>query len=159
MDWLSIIQQWKSLKDCLEAIQASPTAFKKQTSPANSEDCLEQSFRVFADPDANPKTIYQLFRLVLCIRERTKMGQCFERLINVSVNDLLEVASLPFYCIQGAGTHYPCVGYEGNPRYPVKMRLPGRILGLLPMPETGSDSQSTQDGSQQYLEIFGFGGQ
>ncbi|EEH19254.2 hypothetical protein PABG_01573, partial [Paracoccidioides brasiliensis Pb03] len=52
----------------------------------------------------------------------------------------------------------PFVGNEGNPRYPVKMRLPGQILGLLPMPETGSDSQSTEDGSAVSRNIWQFSG-
>lgn len=96
--------------------------------------CVEQAFRVFVNPHSNPRTVYQLFRLLPAMREKTVMRACFEGLLHAGANKSLENTFLPFYCIGGAGTHYPVMDDQGNPLYPWEMRLPRRILGLLPIP-------------------------
>ncbi|KKZ61185.1 hypothetical protein EMCG_04198 [[Emmonsia] crescens] len=93
------------------------------------------------------------------MREKTVMRAYFEGLFHDGAKESLENTFLPFYCIGGAGTHYPVMDDQGNPLYPSEMRLPRRILGLLPIPETDSNLQSAQDDYQQYFETFGFGGQ
>lgn len=120
--------------------------------------CLEHAFRLFSDPRSDPTAIYRVFRLVPCIRDKAKMYPFFRRLVSGGVEDPLELSTLPFYCIGGAGTHYPINDDLGNPVYPSNMRLPRRVLGLLPMAEIINEAGPAQD-SQRHLEIFGLGGQ
>lgn len=96
--------------------------------------CLEHAFRLFSDPRSHPTAIYRVFRLVPCIQDKAKMYPFFRRFISGGVNDPLELSTLPFYCIGGAGTHYPIRDNLGNPVYPSKMRLPRRALGLYRWP-------------------------
>ncbi|PGH27188.1 hypothetical protein AJ80_01145 [Polytolypa hystricis UAMH7299] len=72
--------------------------------------------------------------------------------------EIYRVFSLPSYCNGGAGTHYPALDGLGNPIYPHKMRLPRRVLGLLPMTDLDDDARPGCE-PERYLEIFGLGGQ
>lgn len=82
----------------------------------------------------------------------------FRELVTSTQEHSLEISALPFYCVGGAGTHYPAKDKVGDPFYLPNMRLPRRILGLLPVAgmegETSSDPQL-----HKHLEICGFGGQ
>lgn len=110
---------------------------------------------MFSDPRSDPLRVYQVFRLVPCIRDKEKMYPYFKRLVMGSCGDPLEVPGLPFYCIGGAGTHYPSVDISGKPAYPSNMRLPRRVLGILPVTnEPGSDCDT-----ETLLKVCGFGGQ
>ncbi|KAK2801386.1 hypothetical protein FQN50_007772 [Emmonsiellopsis sp. PD_5] len=119
--------------------------------------CLEQAYRLFCDPRSNPTTIYQIFRLVPCIQNKARMYPYFKQLITSGADDPLELFTLPFYCIGGAGTHYPATDYLGNPVYPSKMRLPRRRLGLFPFSESES-GPGIGVSDQERLEVFGLGG-
>ncbi|KAJ0415900.1 hypothetical protein BJY00DRAFT_326635 [Aspergillus carlsbadensis] len=92
--------------------------------------CLEYSYRLFTDAGADPREFYRVFRLVPCVKYREKMGKYLLCLVRSSANDRLDIPALPFYCIGGAGTHYPRV--EGGKRvWNEKMRLPRRVLGTV----------------------------
>lgn len=120
--------------------------------------CLEYAFRLFSDPRSHPNRIYQVFRLVPCIQNKAKMYPYFKRLVMAASGESLEIQALPFYCIGGAGTHYPLLDDTGNPIYPPKMRLPKRLLGVLPVVRCASDVESNWD-TDRLLEVYGFGGQ
>ena len=107
---------------------------------------LEYAFRLFTSTHSPPVEIYRVFRLVPCLRNRSKMYPYFRRLVCADTDDPLEVPTLPFYCIGGAGTHYPARDTAGNPIYPPKMRLPRRILSV------------GVDGPQRRLEACGLDG-
>ncbi|PLB39430.1 uncharacterized protein BDW47DRAFT_124429 [Aspergillus candidus] len=107
---------------------------------------LEHAFRLFTNAHSPPVEIYRVFRLVPCLRNRSKMYPYFRRLVCADTDNPLEVPTLPFYCIGGAGTHYPARDTAGNPIYPPKMRLPRRILSV------------GVDGSQRRLEACGLDG-
>lgn len=120
--------------------------------------CLEYAFRLFTDARSPPGTTYRVFRLVACVRDREKTSPYFRELVTGGIRDRLELPNLPFYCVGGAGTHYPPRDDQGNPMYPSNMRLPRRILGCMPLAGYASPDDATPD--QQYLlEMFGLSGQ
>lgn len=120
--------------------------------------CLEHGFRLFSDPRSHPLEVYRVFRLMPCMKDKERMYPYFKGLVGANINGNLEISSLPFYCVGGAGTHYPTQDALGNPIYPANMRLPKRILGLFPLEKTGNNSFSDLD-VQRRLEICGFGGE
>lgn len=120
--------------------------------------CLEYAYRLFIDASSNPKDIYRVFRLVPCIRDRSKMEPYFRRLVDGGIQESLEILTLPFYCIGGAGTHYPQRDENGIPIYPPNMRFPGRILGILPTASSEADSSVRRQSKEQNLALLGFGG-
>lgn len=119
--------------------------------------CLEYAFRLFLDPRSPPTTTYRVFRLVACVQDKGKTYPRFRELVTGGIQDPLELPSLPFYCVGGAGTHYPLRDALGDPVYPSNMRLPNRILGCMSFP----DGQSNNTGldRQKLLELFGLDGQ
>ncbi|KAL5366452.1 hypothetical protein BJX96DRAFT_169942 [Aspergillus floccosus] len=119
--------------------------------------CLEHAFRLFTDPRSHPQEVYRVFRLVPCMKEREKMYPYFQRLITTTTREALEICSLPFYGIGGAGTHYPVKDALGNPVYPQNMRLPKRILGLLS--KVKARGTTSIDEVQRHLELCGYGGE
>lgn len=119
--------------------------------------CLEYAFRLFSDSRSHPNRIYQVFRLVPCIQNKAKMYPYFKRLVMAGSKESLEIQALPFYCIGGAGTHYPILDDMGSPIYPPKMRLPKRLLGVLPVVRSASDIGLNWD-TGRLLEVCGFGG-
>ncbi|KAL4939664.1 hypothetical protein BDV06DRAFT_198346, partial [Aspergillus oleicola] len=92
--------------------------------------CLEHIWRLFSDARSNPQEIYRVFRLVPCIKWREKFGKYLLCLVRSGSHEPLDLPALPFYCIGGAGTHYP-ERNEGKPVYPENMRLPRRILSTM----------------------------
>lgn len=118
---------------------------------------LEHAFRIFSDPHSNPYEVFQVFRLVPCFREREKMYPYFKNLVTLDCSHPLEILSLPFYGVGGAGTHYPDLNEASDPIYPPKMRLPRRILGILPTAER-SDILDIDRAQPNPLELCGFGG-
>jgi hypothetical protein len=119
--------------------------------------CLEYAFRLFADSRSEPLEVYRVFRLVPCIQDKTRMYPYFRRLVSAGTKDALELPTLPFYAIGGAGTHYPRKDEMGNPVYPSNTRLPRRVLGMFHT--LGLMSASGQGSNQQnYLELCGYGG-
>ncbi|KAL3472281.1 hypothetical protein BJX99DRAFT_9105 [Aspergillus californicus] len=92
--------------------------------------CLEYSYRLFTDPGADPQEFYRVFRLVPCVKYKEKMARYLLCLVRSGSQETLDICALPFYCIGGAGTHYPLVK-NGEPVYPDNMRLPRRILTTL----------------------------
>ncbi|CAG8248906.1 unnamed protein product [Penicillium nalgiovense] len=119
---------------------------------------LEHAFRIFSDMRSDPLEVFRIFRLVPCFRDRAKMYPYFRDLVTSERGNSLEIYTLPFYCIGGAGTHYATKDGEGNPIYPSKMRHPRRILGTLPMSGIPGDQNSVYQ-TQSHLELCGFGGQ
>ncbi|KAF7128280.1 hypothetical protein CNMCM5793_002822 [Aspergillus hiratsukae] len=117
---------------------------------------LEHAYRLFTDPCSQPREIYRVFRLVPCIQDKEKTQPYFERLLQGGCHEPLELPALPFYCIGGAGTHYPDLDGHGKKVYPLNMRMPGRVLGILP---EGSEAGPTGGEGLGLLEICGFGGQ
>lgn len=114
--------------------------------------CLEHAYRVFADPRSDPREIYRMFRLVPCVRDRGKTQPRFRQLLMGGRTDPLEVSSLPFYNVGGAGSHFPDLDEDGNAIYPVNSRMPRRVLGVLPWDELGK-------GDVEALEVHGLGGE
>ncbi|PYH85230.1 hypothetical protein BO82DRAFT_371671 [Aspergillus uvarum CBS 121591] len=120
--------------------------------------CLEHAFNLFIDPRSNPQHVYRVFRLVPCIQDKAKMQPRFEQLLRGGADSPLEVPALPFYGVGGAGTHYPDKDELGTPIHPKNMRMPRRVLGILP--SSGSGDESTPVGHRaRLLEIYGLGGQ
>ncbi|CAP81015.1 Pc12g13880 [Penicillium rubens Wisconsin 54-1255] len=119
---------------------------------------LEHAFRIFSDMRSDPLEVFRIFRLVPCFRDRVKMYPYFRDLVTSERGSSLEIPTLPFYCIGGAGTHYATKDEKGNPIYPSKMRHPRRILGTLPMSWSPGDPNSVYQ-AQSHLELCGFGGQ
>ncbi|KAL4753960.1 hypothetical protein BDW72DRAFT_190654 [Aspergillus terricola var. indicus] len=91
--------------------------------------CLEYAYRLFADPRSDPCEIYRIFRLVPCVRDRGKTQPRFRQLLMGGCTDPLEVPSLPFYSVGGAGSHFPDLDEEGNAIYPVNKALEVHGLG------------------------------
>jgi hypothetical protein len=120
--------------------------------------CLEHAFRLFIDPRSSPTANYRVFRLVSCIRDREKTYPYFKRLVTGGIGDKLELPGLPFYCIGGAGAHYPSKDEFGNAIYAPNRRMPRRILGSMVMAESLLDGDGGFD-QQKALETFGLGGQ
>ncbi|OJK03606.1 hypothetical protein ASPACDRAFT_1878490 [Aspergillus aculeatus ATCC 16872] len=120
--------------------------------------CLEHAFNLFIDPRSNPQQVYRVFRLVPCIQDKNKMQPRFEQLLRGGAESPLEVPGLPFYGVGGAGTHYLDKDEFGIPMHPKNMRLPRRVLGILPSGGDGDESTSGDDRAR-LLEICGLGGQ
>jgi len=120
--------------------------------------CLEHAYSLFIDPHSDPEIIYRLFRLVGCIRDKAKMTPYFLKLVRAGIEEPLEIMAQPFYCIGGAGKHYPRKDDYGHSIYPLNMRLPGRVLGILPMAETSKEGESIGD-RQSLLKLFGLDGE
>lgn len=114
--------------------------------------CLEHTYRLFTDPNSDPRENHRVFRLFPCARDRCKTQPRFRQILQGSNSDPLEILSLPFYSIGGAGTHFPDLDEEGNAIYPVNSRPPRRILGILPW----SDFDLEGDGA---LDTYGLGGE
>ncbi|CAG8891819.1 unnamed protein product [Penicillium egyptiacum] len=119
---------------------------------------LEHAFRIFSDTRSDPLEVFRVFRLVPCFRDRAKMYPYFRDLVTSERGSSLEISTLPFYCIGGAGTHYATKDEKGNPMLPPRMRHPRRILGNLPMSGIPGDPNSVYQ-AQSHLELCGFGGQ
>ncbi|KAH8883003.1 hypothetical protein GQ53DRAFT_847151 [Thozetella sp. PMI_491] len=119
---------------------------------------LEYAFGLFSEPDLDRSAAKRMFRLVGCIQDKPKMYPYFRRLVRADAGDSLEIATIPFYSIGGAGTHYPRSDESGNPVYPSKMRLPGRLLGLPASTEFESEA-SFALARQAVLDGIGFGGE
>ncbi|KAB8231145.1 bZIP transcription factor [Aspergillus alliaceus] len=120
--------------------------------------CLEYAFRLFSDPRSQPLEVYRVFRLVPCIKNRAQMYPIFRRLVSGGAKDSLEISSLPFYTVGGAGTHYPKKNDLGNPIYPSNMRVPKRVLGLFQTSGATTDAGQALN-HQKYLELCGYGGE
>ncbi|PVH81287.1 hypothetical protein DL98DRAFT_458552 [Cadophora sp. DSE1049] len=132
-------------------------SFHETTFSRRIQRCsLEHAYRLFVDTRSDPTVTYRMFRLVPCIREKLKMLPYFQNLVHARVEDALEIPSLPFYCIGGAGTHYPHKDHSGNPAYPSNTRLPRRILGIFP--GSGTSGEATSRKPQSHLKLFGFDG-
>ncbi|KAI9924944.1 hypothetical protein ASPWEDRAFT_45067 [Aspergillus wentii DTO 134E9] len=90
--------------------------------------CLEHTYRWLIDPQSDPKFIIRVFGLLPCIAEKQVVKRNFQKVLRSEVSAPLELTFIPFYCIGGAGTHYPRTGDDGRPKYPDNMRVPRRIL-------------------------------
>ncbi|KAL2846318.1 hypothetical protein BJX68DRAFT_277150 [Aspergillus pseudodeflectus] len=116
--------------------------------------CLEYTYRLFSDARTDPREFYRVFRLVPCVKYREKMGKYLLCLVRSGTNERLDIPALPFYCIGGAGTHYPRV--EGGKRvWNEKMRLPRRVLSTVAS-LLGEDVGSVDRG--RLLEMAGLDG-
>ncbi|KAF7589550.1 hypothetical protein BBP40_004173 [Aspergillus hancockii] len=101
---------------------------------------------------------YSLAVTPLLSGDKSKMYPYFQRLVSAGTKDALELPTLPFYAIGGAGTHYPRQDGMGNPVYPSNTRLPKRVLGVFQA--IGAMTASGQGSNQQnYLELCGYGGE
>ncbi|RJE18663.1 hypothetical protein PHISCL_08999 [Aspergillus sclerotialis] len=120
--------------------------------------CLEHAFHLFTDPCAHPHEIYRVFRLVPCIQSKEKMRPRFQKLLTGGCHDPLEVSSLPFYSFGGAGTRYPDVDESGSPIYPSNIRMPRRVLGILPNADLTNEPEMGWS-SENILNICGLGGE
>ncbi|KAK1145877.1 hypothetical protein N8T08_003823 [Aspergillus melleus] len=120
--------------------------------------CLEYTWRIFVDPNANPQKFYRVFRLVPCIRYSDKMRPYLQCLVRSGSHESLDIAAAPFYCIGGAGTHYPRQ-LNGEPVYPENMRLPRKILGILPHSGAKDDTvDASIDDRDTLLKAMGLHG-
>jgi hypothetical protein len=119
--------------------------------------CIEYAYRLFTDPRTDPQDIYRVFRLVSCIRQEDKMARYLASLARAGPKEALETPKVPFYCIGGAGTHYPQMQPDGKPMYPENMRLPGRVLGSMPNGAQGAEGKSS-DKRQELLKLYGLDG-
>jgi hypothetical protein len=114
---------------------------------------LEHAYRLFTDARSDPVLIYRVFRLVPCIQDKVKMAPYFQKLVRAEIKDRLEIPTLPFYRIGGAGTHYPRKDPAGQPIYPSNIRMPRRLLGILPAERT------LLEDPQSHLKLLGFDGE
>ncbi|KAH8426543.1 bZIP transcription factor [Aspergillus melleus] len=132
---------------------------------------LEYAFHLFSDASSPPLKIYQVFRLVPCIRDKSKMDPYFRRLVSASIDEPLELHTLPFYCVGGAGTHYPALDRSGRAVYPENRRLPRRVLGGLSVDDgvglarkgagggkRRRDGGKDEEGEERWLQAYGLGG-
>lgn len=117
--------------------------------------CLEHIYRLFSDPRSDPAEFYRVFRLVPCVKYKEKMGRYLFCLVRSNADQPLEFPALPFYCIGGAGTHYPQVK-DGKPVYPEHMRLPRRVLGTVA--SLCSDEDISSIDRQELLRLAGLDG-
>ena len=130
---------------------------------------LEHAFHLFSDARSPPLKIYQVFRLVPCIRDKSKMDPYFRRLVSANIDEPLELHTLPFYCVGGAGTHYPALDGSGRAVFPVNRRLPRRVLGGLSVDDgeglarggvdsgkRGGDGGKNEE--ERRLQAYGLGG-
>ncbi|KAJ5741615.1 hypothetical protein N7533_011024 [Penicillium manginii] len=113
---------------------------------------LEYAYRLFTEARTDPREIYRVFRLVPCVQDQTKTQPRFLQLLKGGCMDSLEIPSLPFYNIGGAGAHFPDLDKNGNAMYPPKCRTPRRVLGIFPQ------SNLTSTGADEALETHGLGG-
>lgn len=113
---------------------------------------LEYAYRLFTEARTDPREIYRVFRLVPCVQDRTKTQPRFLQLLKGGCMDSLEIPSLPFYNIGGAGAHFPDLDENGNAMYPPNSRTPRRVLGIFPQ------SNLTSTGADESLETYGLGG-
>ncbi|OGM49745.1 hypothetical protein ABOM_001864 [Aspergillus bombycis] len=120
--------------------------------------CIEYAYQLFTDPRTDPQDIYRVFRLVTCLRQEDKMARCLASLLSAGPKDPLERPKVPFYCIGGAGTHYPQMQPDGKPLYPENMRLPGRVLGSIPGSAQEMDNKPSSEKRQELLKIYGLDG-
>ncbi|GAB1207468.1 hypothetical protein APSETT445_006188 [Aspergillus pseudonomiae] len=120
--------------------------------------CIEYAYQLFTDPRTDPQDIYRVFRLVSCLRQEDKMARCLATLLSAGPKEPLERPKVPFYCIGGAGTHYPQVQPDGKPLYPENMRLPGRVLGSIPGSAPEMDNKPSAEKRQELLKIYGLDG-
>lgn len=119
--------------------------------------CLEHSYRLFVDTNSDPALIYRIFRLVPCIQNKNKMLPYFQKLVQGGLDDALEIATLPFYCIGGAGTHHRRSDEIGRPVYPLNSRLPKRLLGIVPTKTIRGRTLSID--YENHLKTFGLDGE
>lgn len=117
--------------------------------------CLEYIYRLFSDPRSDPGEFYRVFRLVPCVKYKEKMGRYLFCLVRSNSDQPLEFPALPFYCIGGAGTHYPEVK-DGKAVYPEHMRLPRRALATVASLCSGEDISSVD--RQKLLMLAGLDG-
>jgi hypothetical protein len=113
---------------------------------------LEYAYRLFTEARTDPREIYRVFRLVPCVQDQTKTQPRFLQLLKGGCMDSLEIQSLPFYNIGGAGAHFPDLDKNGNAMYPPNCRTPRRVLGIFPQ------SNFTSIKADQALETYGLGG-
>ncbi|RDW70530.1 uncharacterized protein DSM5745_08041 [Aspergillus mulundensis] len=116
--------------------------------------CLEHAYRLFADPCSHPHEVYRVFRLVPCIKDPSATRPRLRQLLMGGRTDALEIVTLPFYCVGGAGTHFVRRGSDGDgtpiSRPPVNSRQPRRVLGIA----AGSEQERLQA-----LTAYGLGGE
>jgi hypothetical protein len=93
--------------------------------------CLEHTYRWLTDPHSDPSHMSRIFGLVPCIQDMPGVRRSFRRTLQSEIGSSLEGQKLPFYKLGGAGTHYPRIGADGRPDYPVNIRRPGKILRRL----------------------------
>lgn len=82
------------------------------------------------------------------------MKPYFQRLLRAGPEQGLGLYGLPFYCIGGAGKHYPRTSGTDDLETPPNLRLPKRILGIAPHDPAGSDAEACEDS----LRRIGYGG-
>ncbi|KAL2827819.1 hypothetical protein BDW59DRAFT_54886 [Aspergillus cavernicola] len=116
--------------------------------------CLEYTYRLFSDPRSDPQEFHRVFRLVPCVKYREKMGLYLLCLVRSGSYEPLEIPALPFYCIGGAGTHYPRL-QDGKPIHYENMRLPRRVLG--PLSSSVSEDIVSMD-REKLLKLAGLDG-
>lgn len=119
--------------------------------------CLTHIYQLFIDPRSNPQEVYRVFRLVPCIKYRQQMIPYLKCLVWAGPHENLEIPATPFYCIGGAGTHFPRFDSDGNPIYPENMRLPRKILGTLPEGWSG-EAKEPADERHELLKVHGLDG-
>ncbi|KAJ5133516.1 hypothetical protein N7476_003259 [Penicillium atrosanguineum] len=93
--------------------------------------CLEHTYRWLTDPHADPSLMSRIFGLMPCIQDMPGVRRSIRRTLQSEIGGSLEANKMPFYSLGGAGTHYPRIGADGRPVYPVNFRRPGKILRRL----------------------------
>lgn len=81
----------------------------------------------------------------------------FQQLLSGGCHDPLEISSVPFYSVGGAGTHYPDVDESGRPIYPSNIGMPRQVLSILPNADLANEPK-TGWSSENILNICGLGG-
>jgi len=118
---------------------------------------LQHAYELFTNPSSNPQSVFRIFRLVSCIKDKAKMAPYFEALLRRKEGESLELEYRPFYAIGGAGTHFLKSGGEKH-----NVRMPKRILGITSGSSRGCGEESSRTmADKEYsrlLEEMGYGG-
>lgn len=90
--------------------------------------CLEHTYRWLSDPNSKPPLMSRVFGLFPCIQDMPGVRRSSRRVLQSEIGGPLEINTVAFYTLGGAGTHYPRLNEDGEPVYPVNSRRPGKIL-------------------------------
>jgi len=126
---------------------------------------LERGYHVLSNVEHKPVLFERIFRLTLLYSTREQLLARFKSLLSKGINDPLEYFQVPFIHLGGAGTHYPQLDENGNPKAkPNAFNV--RSIGPLPdspnrvrLEMVSAGAFSARPGNEVELDLEGFEGQ